>query len=89
MAEKQKAAKAKLQADKADSAMKSSNKVMMPVSRKIVIRSNKPAVRKKTPPPAVDPVQLERIKYLGDVAHTLENIEKMKMKKKLMAITPT
>lgn len=78
MAEKQKQMKDKLQAEKAEIAMKSSNKVMLPVARKVLVRSNKPAVRKKTPPPPVDPVQLERIKYLGDVAHTLETMEKMK-----------
>jgi hypothetical protein len=61
--------------------MKSSNKVMLPIRRKVVVRSSKPVVRKKTPPPAVDPEQLERIKYLGDVAHTLETIEKMKKKR--------
>ena len=52
--------------------MKSSNKQMLPIVKKVVVRSQKPTMRKKTPPPQIPQEQLERLKYLGDVAHTLE-----------------
>jgi hypothetical protein len=46
-----------LQNEKAEKAMISAQKTMVPITRRVVERSLKPSVRKKTPPPAIDEVQ--------------------------------
>merc|ERR1712147_73637 len=62
--------------EKQDAATKASNKDLVPIRRRVVARATKPELKKKTPPKVTDSEQEDRLKYLGEVANTLDGMMK-------------
>ena len=61
---------------KQEGATKASTKAIVPIKRRVVGRTGKPALKKKTPPKVTDKNQEDRLKYLGEVANTLDDMAK-------------